>query len=233
MGNSFVSERMTFGAKMKPGKYLAAFGIFLAMAGCNHGNGDFTLEPSDFMKRYDKSRGITPETHGTPLEMAPFSSGDIPEKLPVRDSVFAGSGLKLVVKHSQGYSSVEPLYELKVHEKYSANAAGQPVPVYVRIDPPFNPNYDVRLPYSRFRMLETAEEYQFKGRFLSQSNRETAIGLAQEVLAKTHCAGGRVTQNTDLPELAESYGRNARNASGDSIVSGWVINLRCSRWRQR
>jgi hypothetical protein len=221
---------MTSRATMKPHKYLAAFGILVAMAGCIPGNGDFT---SDGMDPYSRSNRISRETHGTPLEMAPFSSRDIPQHLPVRTGMFDGSGLALIVKHSQGYSTVEPLYELNEYQRYSSNGTGQPAPVEVRINPPENPNSSYVVARSKFRRLETDKEYQFHGPFLSKWNRNAAIGLAQEVLAKTHCAGGSVTLDTDRPEVAQSYGRNNRTASGLKMMPGWVVHLRCSRWREK
>lgn len=207
--------------------------FLMVLSGCSHGAGDFSLEQrSDFQEQHDAALGITSETHGTPREMAPFSRRDVPQKLPVRESTFSNSGLGLVVKHSQGYSTVEPLYELNVHKRYRANGRGDAVPVSLRINPPINPNLHVRLPRSEYRLLETSGEYEFGGRFIAARNRSAAIGLAREVLSKSHCLGGTVTKDAAKPEFAQSFGRNARNASGYSIEPGWVVHFRCSRWRK-
>lgn len=215
-------------------KIFATLACLLAVTACNTGTGDFTgAAKSEFIAEYEKRLGITSETHGTPLEMAPFSQKDIPRTLPSRESTFSDSGVALIVKHSQGYSKVTPLYELNVHRRYSASGRGKAVPISVKIDPPMKPNVSVSLPRSSYRALSTDNEYQFKGSFLSDSNREVAIRLAREVLMKTHCYGGAVTQNTDKPEFAQAFGKRARTASGQSILPGWAIHFRCSRWRER
>jgi len=215
-------------------KILAALAYLLALSACNTGTGDFTLaEKSEFIAEYEKRLGITSETHGTPLEMAPFSQKDIPRTLPVRDSTFSDSGVAVIVKHSKGYSKVTPLYEMHVHRRFSVSGRGKPVPISVKIDPPLNPNVSVSLPKSSYRALETDTEYQFKGSFLFDSNREVAIGLAREVLMKTHCYGGTVTQDTDKPEFVQVFRKGARTASGERILPGWAIHFRCSRWREK
>ncbi len=178
-----------------------------------------------------KASGITDAIHGSPHNITFFTPADTPNTLPDRSSVWHGSGLKLVVRHSLGYSTVEPLYELNAHRLYSKNGRGADIPIAVRVNPPIH--YSAQLPRSSYRQLELDQEYTLPAAFLSKRNQATIVALSREVLAKTHCRGGTVTEDRTAPDFAESYNRRSKAPSGLSIRPSWVVKFLCSRWRAK
>lgn len=205
--------------------------LVLACCGDTAPPGAISPQTSEFIRDYYASRGITNETHGRSETIAYLSAKDVPQSLPTRESAWAGSGVELLVKHSQGYSKVAPLYGVNVQNEYSRNGSGEAVPIVVKIDPTEHPS--AMYPRSKFRRLKLDQEYVFVGKIYNKKNRASAIAMAREVLAKSHCRGGKVTDDPAKPEIAEAYGRNARTANGVSISPGWAVYLRCSKWRAK
>jgi len=127
-------------------------------------------QPSSvFIEEYMKTKGITEATHGSPHDIAFFTTADTPTAIPDRSTVWHGSGLKLVVAHSLGYSTVEPLYELNAHRRYSQNGRGPDIPIAVRVNPPSH--YSAKLTRSSYRQLELDQEYKLTNPFLYNDHR--------------------------------------------------------------
>ncbi|MGB0507821.1 MAG: hypothetical protein ACPGGK_16665 [Pikeienuella sp.] len=202
------------------------------LTACGGGSGTAVKDPqmAEFIRKYNESRGITAETHGSPSEMALFTEADVPKSLVQRENTFSGAKPYIVIQHAHGYSGVEILYELRANDRYAENGTGVAIPIDVRIDPPYSSN--TLLQRDVFRRLEIAETYNFGRAIYAEENRSQIIQLATEVLTKTHCLVGEVTQNAKRGTEAYSV-RPGQRVNGISIDPGWIVHLRCSRWRQK
>lgn len=208
--------------------------VLLGISACGDVPPATNISPhtSEFIRKYEESRGITDETHGSFATIAYFNPSDTPQSLPRRDSSFSGNGLRLLAGHSQGHSVIEVLYPLNVHHAYARNGKGPAVPLQVRIDPPAHPT--ARYPRTVYRRVRLDQDYSFSRRLYDMDNREAAIELSREVLSKTHCRGGTLTEDNSKGDFAQAYGpRNRAGPHGATVSPGWIVSYRCSRWRKR
>ena len=206
-----------------------ALPVCLLLAACNSNpQAPVSQHTRDFIDSYYASRGITDKTHGSSLLLPEFSPVDVPKTLPHRRSVFQHAGPVMLVTHSLGTSTVEVMYPIGVEEAYYADGTGAPVPVSVRIDRPEHPG--ALYPLADHRRLTLARQATFSGNLWDEHNRPAAVALTREVLQRTHCLGGTVTDHALSGRQANAYGEGVRVDSG-RMAPGWVVEFRCSRWR--
>ena len=202
----------------------------LLLAACNSNpQAPVSQHTQDFIDSYYASRGITDKTHGSSQALPEFSPADVPKALPHRRSVFQHAGPVMLVTHSLGTSTVEVMYPKGVEETYSADGKGAPVPVSVRIDGPEHPG--ALYPLADHRRLTLAGQTAFSGNLWDENNRAAAVALTREVLQRTHCLGGTVTDHALSGRQANAFGEGVRMDAGHIMAPGWVVEFRCSRWR--
>ncbi|WP_428514989.1 hypothetical protein [Roseovarius sp.] len=204
-----------------------------ALAGCR-GSG-YSIE------RYDQpappgypgglSGKVTTETHGRIVELPYFSSADVPAQPQVHRKTSAEPTINLAVETNQGYLSVRVLYPPFGHVNYGANGRGQAIPIAIKIEAPLHPS--ALLPRDSTRRYKPMQDLEFRSPVDNKRNREEAIALSKEILANTHCRGGAVTEDQGAGSFVEVYHRNSRAASGLKLVPGWLVKLRCSKWRAK
>lgn len=162
--------------------------------------------------------------------LAPFSARDVPRQLPKQGQV----GMRYVVQHSNGYSTVEILFSRYVNLKaFSPSGKGEALPVSVRLSP--RAQGFALYQKKNHRSLDLSQTYKISGRVYRKSNRKSAAALTREVLERTFCKGGVVTENHDMGEFVKLYGRKSKVTSpeGFGVLPGVVVEYRCSRWRAR
>lgn len=162
--------------------------------------------------------------------LAAFSARDIPQRLPRRNE----ASLSYVVRHSGGESTVEFHFSRNVNRAaFSRSGKGEAVPVSVRLSP--SKQGFALYQKKRHRRLDLRQNYRISGKVYRKSNRKSAVALTREVLGRTFCNDGTVTENHDMGDFVSFYGRrsNARSPEGFGVLPGVVVNFRCSRWRAK
>jgi len=173
------------------------------------------------------------ETGGDRLEdFRTFSASDVPDSPDFRTPFTAPM---LLVEHSLGFSSVDVIAQSGATGQFVRDGQGEALPVTVRIGLPKdimgrNPKIH--------RSLFLNRQYQFSGVLTDRVNQAAALALAKEVLARTYCVGGEITENFNA-QYVDSNGPRpvAVNAPtikasqpGDRFVPEWIVRLRCGLW---
>ncbi|SFN56881.1 hypothetical protein SAMN04487859_10520 [Roseovarius lutimaris] len=188
----------------------------------------------------------THSSDGQPLfgimDVAEFGPFDIPAELPRRPNNWRKFNLKYYeyqtyyVHQQDNFYKVYPIFRIGVRQKYSKSGKGFAVPIIMRIDsrrikPKQWGTNDIGL--MRSRRITLGNDYPVSGRVHAKRNRSSIVKMAKEVLEKTVCSGGTVTEDHSDGSFATSYNGKTRNYQGIKISAGWLIKYRCSRWRAR
>ncbi|WP_306152252.1 hypothetical protein [Roseovarius sp. MMSF_3281] len=174
---------------------------------------------------------MTRETHGRIVELPYFAASDVPARPQVHGKDTAEPTINLAVESNLGYLEVLMLYPPFGHVNYGAGGGGKAIPIMVKIEAPYAPT--AMVPRDSRRRYKPAQDRTFRAPIYHQRNRQKAISLAKEILANTHCRGGRVTEDHADGPFAEAYDKKTRSVTGLRVTPGWGIKLRCSRWRAK
>lgn len=142
----------------------------------------------------------------------------------------------IVVRHSMGLSRVYLYAEKGAVNQYIEGGSGEALPVSVYVRPPTDmsgSNLKIH------RSLALSGGYQFSGVFTDMENRNVALALAKEVLARSYCSGGAVTENYDAQFVDDTGPRpvardrpmiTAIPPNNERKTPGWSVMLRCGLW---
>lgn len=142
----------------------------------------------------------------------------------------------IVVRHSLGLSRIDLHAERGAVDRYVEGGSGEALPVSVFLNLPTDMNGSNLKVH---RSLALSGEYQFSGAFTDMENRNAALALAKEVLARSYCLGGAVTENFDAQFVDETGPRPvARDRpmitsippNNERRTPGWSVELRCGLW---
>lgn len=161
-----------------------------------------------------------------------FSPRDVPNSPDFRTPFTAPI---VVVEHSLGYSRVSIMAERGAESLYVESGQGEALPVTIYIKMPKGLRGAVR---NVHRSLELSGQYQFSGVLTDAVNRDTALAFAKEVLARSYCVGGDITENhnaqivdTNGPQpVARAFPMISSSPPGGRFTPGWTVNLRCGLW---
>ncbi len=163
---------------------------------------------------------------------AAFSEADIPATANFRSPVTAPT---LVVGLSSGIVSVDILSQKGAEREFVKGGGGEPLPVSVYIDLPAQTSDGIREVH---RGLKLDGDYKFIGVATDAVNRDVALALAKEVLAKTYCRGGAVTENHDA-QVVDTKGSEpvlrkfpmiSSSPPDGKYIPGWTVKLLCGLW---
>lgn len=142
----------------------------------------------------------------------------------------------IVAHHSLGLSRIHLIAVSDAVGQYVEGGSGEALPVSVFLDLPTDLSGSVPRVH---RSLALNGDYQFSGAFTDSENWNVALALAKEVLERSYCLGGVVTENSDAQIGDVSGGRSvARDRPAISVVPpnnegwapGWRVQLRCGLW---
>lgn len=161
-----------------------------------------------------------------------FSASDVPDTPDFRAPFTVPI---VLVEHSMGFSSVDVEAQLGAIGRYVRGGQGEALPVTVRIGLPkdiFGRNPKVH------RSLFLNRQYQFSGTLTDSVNQAAALALAKEVLARTYCVGGEITENYTAQIVDTSGPRPVAltvpmiksSPPGGGYVPEWIVRLRCGLW---
>lgn len=144
----------------------------------------------------------------------------------------------IVVRHSLGLSRIDLQAERGAVGRYIEGGSGKALPVRLFLNLPTDMNGSNLKVH---RSLTLSGEYQLSGSFTDIENRSTVLAMAKEVLARSYCFGGAVTENYDA-QIVDTTGPRPVPRDSPMIVSippnnerrtpGWSVQLRCGLWSE-